>query len=161
MGLCKCQKNTQNYCFVHLKHICPNCVQHHPNCTVRTYMEWLEDSEHDWPCICTLCDLPLVDNDTIRLPCLGTLRHLVPFLFLETAALSNQFICTLVWGKKLNSWPKIFHFLRLYFHLPCSVQRVLFITITFYFNCDKVYIICLHSSSNAFILPHNVTRTKS
>ena len=39
-------------------------------CAVRSYLQWLQDS--DFESVCALCRKPLAQGDVVRLPCLGT-----------------------------------------------------------------------------------------
>lgn len=74
MGMCKCRKRTQLFCFVHKKAVCEDCVVDHAVCVVGKYMEWLKDGSHDPPS-CAVCnelftDVHLDGSSTLRLPCL-------------------------------------------------------------------------------------------
>lgn len=58
-----------------LPHISSMLTQHTPNlqqkkqCIIRSYLQWLQDS--DYVSACTLCQMPLQQGDTIRLICYG------------------------------------------------------------------------------------------
>ncbi|XP_072776479.1 zinc finger protein-like 1 isoform X3 [Taeniopygia guttata] len=70
MGLCKCPKRrvTTLFCFEHRVNVCESClVSAHPKCIVRSYLQWLQDS--DYSPQCPLCHSPLGQRDTVRLPC--------------------------------------------------------------------------------------------
>eukprot|EP00730_Choanoeca_flexa_P010536 TRINITY_DN184_c0_g1_i1.p1 TRINITY_DN184_c0_g1~~TRINITY_DN184_c0_g1_i1.p1 ORF type:complete len:279 (+),score=25.37 TRINITY_DN184_c0_g1_i1:136-972(+) len=69
MGLCKCRVVTSLFCFQHTTNVCEKCmIEDHPNCVVKTYLQWLNDTDFDPNC--QLCKAPLDDGrDTIRLPC--------------------------------------------------------------------------------------------
>ncbi|XP_071276596.1 zinc finger protein-like 1 isoform X1 [Agelaius tricolor] len=70
MGLCKCPKRrvTTLFCFEHRVNVCESClVSAHPKCIVRSYLQWLQDS--DYSPQCPLCQAPLGDRDTVRLLC--------------------------------------------------------------------------------------------
>jgi len=72
MGICKCKKRTELFCFVHRKAVCETCIYspEHRNCVVKTYVEWLTDSEYDTPS-CGICKGELhPDQNTLRLMCL-------------------------------------------------------------------------------------------
>ncbi len=43
-------------------------------CVVKTYLEWLQDSEYE-PATCGVCKGPLSEENAIRLLCLGMLAH--------------------------------------------------------------------------------------
>lgn len=70
MGLCKCRKVTNLFCFECRKNVCETCmVTDHPTCVVRSYLEWLKDS--DVRKVCVFCDEsvgPNADN-ALRLTC--------------------------------------------------------------------------------------------
>eukprot|EP01116_Phalansterium_solitarium_P017882 TRINITY_DN4535_c0_g1_i1.p1 TRINITY_DN4535_c0_g1~~TRINITY_DN4535_c0_g1_i1.p1 ORF type:complete len:314 (-),score=61.95 TRINITY_DN4535_c0_g1_i1:149-1090(-) len=70
MGICKCKRRTDLFCFVHHKAVCENCIctDHHV-CVVKTYVEWLTDSEYD-PATCGVCKEILKPDNVIRLCCL-------------------------------------------------------------------------------------------
>ncbi|XP_077646718.1 zinc finger protein-like 1 [Lonchura striata] len=70
MGLCKCPKRrvTTLFCFEHRVNVCESClVSAHPKCIVRSYLQWLQDS--DYSPQCPLCRAPLGERDTVRLAC--------------------------------------------------------------------------------------------
>ncbi|KAL8583767.1 hypothetical protein ACOMHN_000388 [Nucella lapillus] len=73
MGLCKCPKRkvTNLFCFEHRVNVCEHClVTNHEKCIVKSYLQWLQDS--DYNPACTLCDRPLSDEECgpcIRLTC--------------------------------------------------------------------------------------------
>ncbi|XP_065510187.1 zinc finger protein-like 1 isoform X3 [Caloenas nicobarica] len=70
MGLCKCPKRrvTNLFCFEHRVNVCESClVSGHTKCVVRSYLQWLQDS--DYSPDCPLCRSPLSDRDTVRLVC--------------------------------------------------------------------------------------------
>ena len=57
MGLCKCPKRkvTNLFCFEHRVNVCEDCiVSTHPTCVVRSYLQWLQDS--DYSPNCSFCD---------------------------------------------------------------------------------------------------------
>lgn len=70
MGLCKCRVVTTLFCFQCKVNVCENCmVRDHKTCIVRTYLQWLQDSDFD--ASCRLCRLPLANGEqTVRLKCL-------------------------------------------------------------------------------------------
>uniref|UniRef100_A0A0B6ZJZ7 RING-type domain-containing protein n=1 Tax=Arion vulgaris TaxID=1028688 RepID=A0A0B6ZJZ7_9EUPU len=73
MGLCKCPKRkvTNLFCFEHKINVCEHClVAYHSNCIVRSYLQWLQDS--DYSPLCTLCHKSLAElehGDCVRLSC--------------------------------------------------------------------------------------------
>ncbi|KAK7104767.1 zinc finger protein-like 1 [Littorina saxatilis] len=73
MGLCKCPKRkvTNLFCFEHRVNVCEHClVANHEKCIVKSYLQWLQDS--DYNPICSLCNRSLSDEDCgecIRLTC--------------------------------------------------------------------------------------------
>ncbi|XP_072025943.1 zinc finger protein-like 1 homolog [Amphiura filiformis] len=70
MGLCKCPKRkvTNLFCFEHRVNVCEHClVANHPKCIVKSYLQWLQDS--DYSTKCTLCNNQLEDNEVVRLIC--------------------------------------------------------------------------------------------
>jgi len=70
MGLCKCRKITDLYCFKHKKPVCENCiVSDHRTCHVDTYIKWLTDSEI-LPPTCVICKGELTPDSVVRLSCL-------------------------------------------------------------------------------------------
>ncbi len=55
MGVCKCRKRTNLFCFVHSKAVCENCVaEDHDSCYVSSYIDWLTNSTYDAP-LCPVC----------------------------------------------------------------------------------------------------------
>eukprot|EP00741_Cyanophora_paradoxa_P004924 tig00000849_g4778.t1 len=76
MGVCKCRSVSQMYCFCHRTHVCENCIcKGHEVCVVRSYLEWVQDSEYEWPQKCPVCQQALEESadpanpTTIRLMC--------------------------------------------------------------------------------------------
>ncbi|XP_033639974.1 zinc finger protein-like 1 homolog isoform X1 [Asterias rubens] len=70
MGLCKCPKRkvTNLFCFEHRVNVCEHClVANHPKCIVKSYLQWLQDSDYDIRC--SLCHSELADGDVVRLLC--------------------------------------------------------------------------------------------
>ncbi|XP_071507391.1 zinc finger protein-like 1 homolog [Diadema antillarum] len=70
MGLCKCPKRkvTNLFCFEHRVNVCEHCmVANHPKCIVKSYLQWLQDS--DYSTKCTLCSKDLAEGDVVRLLC--------------------------------------------------------------------------------------------
>lgn len=73
MGLCKCPKRkvTNLFCFEHRVNVCEHClVANHEKCIVKSYLQWLQDS--DYNPACSLCDRSLSDEECgpcIRLTC--------------------------------------------------------------------------------------------
>lgn len=73
MGLCKCPKRkvTNLFCFEHRVNVCEHClVQNHEKCIVKSYLQWLQDS--DYSPLCTLCNRSLSDEECgqcVRLTC--------------------------------------------------------------------------------------------
>lgn len=73
MGLCKCPKRkvTNLFCFEHRVNVCEHClVANHAKCIVKSYLQWLQDS--DYNPVCTLCSRPLADEECgecVRLTC--------------------------------------------------------------------------------------------
>ena len=49
MGVCRCRKRTNLFCFNHSKAVCSDCLGDHPTCYVSTYVDWLTDSKFDAP----------------------------------------------------------------------------------------------------------------
>eukprot|EP01112_Ceratiomyxa_fruticulosa_P008313 TRINITY_DN2153_c0_g1_i2.p1 TRINITY_DN2153_c0_g1~~TRINITY_DN2153_c0_g1_i2.p1 ORF type:complete len:369 (-),score=69.96 TRINITY_DN2153_c0_g1_i2:148-1254(-) len=69
MGICKCKKRTESFCFVHKKAVCETCiVLDHPTCVVRSYFEWLNDNEYETP-LCGICKGELASDNSVRLMC--------------------------------------------------------------------------------------------
>jgi len=70
MGLCKCRKVTDLYCFVHKKPVCESCIcTDHKVCIIGTYVQWLQDPEYDKP-VCEICKGEMTAANVIRLLCL-------------------------------------------------------------------------------------------
>jgi len=73
MGLCKCPKRkvTNLFCFEHRVNVCEHClVANHNKCIVKSYLQWLQDS--DYSAACTLCNRGLAEEDCgdcVRLSC--------------------------------------------------------------------------------------------
>ncbi|XP_033736026.1 zinc finger protein-like 1 [Pecten maximus] len=72
MGLCKCPKKkvTNIFCFEHRVNVCEYClVANHAMCIVKSYLQWLQDS--DYSPVCTLCTKGLTDGNSkcVRLTC--------------------------------------------------------------------------------------------
>ncbi|XP_059159155.1 zinc finger protein-like 1 [Physella acuta] len=73
MGLCKCPKRkvTNLFCFEHRVNVCEHClVANHAKCIVKSYLQWLQDS--DYSPLCTLCQQNLSDEEygeCVRLTC--------------------------------------------------------------------------------------------
>ncbi|GFN97086.1 Zinc finger protein-like 1 [Plakobranchus ocellatus] len=73
MGLCKCPKRkvTNLFCFEHRVNVCENClVANHSKCIVKSYLQWLQDS--DYSPLCTLCQQNLNNEEfgeCVRLTC--------------------------------------------------------------------------------------------
>ncbi|KAK3608597.1 hypothetical protein CHS0354_042590 [Potamilus streckersoni] len=71
MGLCKCPKKkvTNIFCFEHRVNVCEHClVTNHPRCIVRSYLQWLQDSDYNPNC--TLCGHSLAEGgECVRLVC--------------------------------------------------------------------------------------------
>uniref|UniRef100_A0A0B7B8D6 RING-type domain-containing protein n=1 Tax=Arion vulgaris TaxID=1028688 RepID=A0A0B7B8D6_9EUPU len=73
MGLCKCPKRkvTNLFCFEHRVNVCEHClVANHGKCIVKSYLQWLQDS--DYSPLCTLCHQNLADEEygpCVRLSC--------------------------------------------------------------------------------------------
>ncbi|KAI9032153.1 hypothetical protein DFJ74DRAFT_701786 [Hyaloraphidium curvatum] len=69
MGLCKCRTVTNLFCFQHRKNVCEKCIiTDHPKCVVRSYLQWLQDS--DYEPLCQLCKGSLDQGELVRLTCL-------------------------------------------------------------------------------------------
>ncbi|KAL3319441.1 hypothetical protein Ciccas_001894 [Cichlidogyrus casuarinus] len=79
MGICKCEqrKVTNLFCFEHRVNVCQVClVDQHPRCVVKSYLQWLKDSEYEPAC--TLCKSNLAestDSECIRLLCLDVFHR--------------------------------------------------------------------------------------
>jgi hypothetical protein len=73
MGICKCKKRTDLFCFNHKKPVCESCIlEGHKLCHIRTYKDWLQDNEFPPP-TCGLCKKHLEESeadDVIRFLCL-------------------------------------------------------------------------------------------
>ncbi|PRP87638.1 hypothetical protein PROFUN_04665 [Planoprotostelium fungivorum] len=84
MGICKCKRRTDLFCYVHKKAVCETCIttdhrlvriaarlkSDKSQCVVRTYVEWLTESEYEDP-ICPVCkDKIQSDGDVLRLLCM-------------------------------------------------------------------------------------------
>lgn len=70
MGICKCKKRTDLFCFVHKKAVCETCIcTEHQTCIVKTYVDWLTDSDYDDP-TCGICKGELSGDGVLRLQCL-------------------------------------------------------------------------------------------
>lgn len=70
MGLCKCPKRkvTNLFCFEHRVNVCEHClVENHSRCVVKSYLNWLKDSDYDPNC--QLCNKPLYVGNVVRLLC--------------------------------------------------------------------------------------------
>lgn len=73
MGLCKCPKRkvTNLFCFEHRVNVCEHClVANHEKCIVKSYLQWLQDS--DYSPLCSLCSRSLSDEECgpcVRLTC--------------------------------------------------------------------------------------------
>lgn len=72
MGLCKCPKKkvTNIFCFEHRVNVCEYClVANHAKCIVKSYLQWLQDS--DYSPVCTLCtkELAAENRECVRLTC--------------------------------------------------------------------------------------------
>ncbi|GAM19524.1 hypothetical protein SAMD00019534_026990 [Acytostelium subglobosum LB1] len=69
MGICKCKKRSDDFCFVHKKFICEGCVvTDHSVCHVGSYVDWLNDSDFEEP-VCGICKGELKSDNCIRLMC--------------------------------------------------------------------------------------------
>jgi len=70
MGICTCKKRTDLFCFVHKRAVCENCIiTQHPVCAVKTYVDWLTDSEYE-ESRCGVCKGQLSSDNLLRLSCL-------------------------------------------------------------------------------------------
>ncbi|KAJ8045357.1 Zinc finger protein-like 1 [Holothuria leucospilota] len=70
MGLCKCPKRkvTNLFCFEHRVNVCEHCmVLNHPKCVVKSYLQWLQDSDYNSTCL--LCNNDLSEGEVVRLLC--------------------------------------------------------------------------------------------
>lgn len=69
MGLCKCRKVSNLFCFSHKKNVCETClVSDHPRCVIKSYLSWLQDS--DFSPLCSICSTSLDNGTLVRLMCL-------------------------------------------------------------------------------------------
>ncbi|KAJ3077302.1 Zinc finger protein-like 1 [Podochytrium sp. JEL0797] len=69
MGLCKCRNVTNLFCFEHRKNVCEKCISSdHVKCVVKSYLQWLQDSDYD--AACQICHESLEQGDLLRLNCL-------------------------------------------------------------------------------------------
>ncbi|KAI9348156.1 hypothetical protein BDR26DRAFT_1004639 [Obelidium mucronatum] len=69
MGLCKCRNVTNLFCFEHRKNVCEKCiVSDHYKCVVKSYLQWLQDSDYD--ASCQICSQSLEQGELLRLSCL-------------------------------------------------------------------------------------------
>ncbi|KNC46515.1 uncharacterized protein AMSG_02951 [Thecamonas trahens ATCC 50062] len=64
-----CKNATRYFCFVHHAHVCSDCVASHSNCVCGLYIEWLNDSDYQWPPTCPICAQLLAKGETLRLLC--------------------------------------------------------------------------------------------
>lgn len=70
MGICKCRKRTDLFCFNHKVAVCEDCVlAEHETCHVKTYVEWLTDSTFSEPS-CGICRQEVEPGRCLRLTCL-------------------------------------------------------------------------------------------
>eukprot|EP01134_Creolimax_fragrantissima_P000773 CFRG0773T1 len=68
MGLCKCRVVTNLFCFDHRLNVCENClVAEHPRCVIRSYLQWLQESEYQ--SACGICKQSLQEKELVRLTC--------------------------------------------------------------------------------------------
>jgi len=75
MGLCKCPKRkvTNLFCFEHKVNVCENClVTDHVRCIIKSYLQWLQDS--DFETACCICQDTLEAGDVVRLLCYDVLH---------------------------------------------------------------------------------------
>ncbi|EGC38033.1 hypothetical protein DICPUDRAFT_97036 [Dictyostelium purpureum] len=72
MGVCKCKKRSEDFCFNHKRFICDSCVvSDHPICYIRSYVDWLTDCDFE-DSVCGVCKgrFDADDtNDSVRLGC--------------------------------------------------------------------------------------------
>lgn len=69
MGLCRCRNVTNLFCYEHRKNVCEVCIlSSHERCVVKSYLQWLQDSDFD--STCTLCSKSLANSPVARLLCL-------------------------------------------------------------------------------------------
>jgi len=70
MGICKCRKRTDLFCFVHKKAVCETCIcSDHQVCVVGSYFEWLSEPEYETP-VCGICKGDLNSDNMVRFLCL-------------------------------------------------------------------------------------------
>jgi len=74
MGICVCRKRTDLFCFLHHKPVCSSCILSHEQCLVKTYLEWLQDSDYDPPTCVGCKQLFSNTHDTLRFMCLHQLH---------------------------------------------------------------------------------------
>ncbi|GAV00711.1 hypothetical protein RvY_11520 [Ramazzottius varieornatus] len=70
MGLCKCARKrmTNLFCFEHHVNVCEDClVRDHSKCVIKSYLNWLEDSDYDPNC--PFCQRALIEGECSRLVC--------------------------------------------------------------------------------------------
>jgi len=75
MGLCKCPKRkvTNLFCFEHKVNVCEHClVADHVRCVIKSYLQWLQDSDFDTACC--ICQDTLEAGDVVRLLCYDVLH---------------------------------------------------------------------------------------
>eukprot|EP01132_Coremiostelium_polycephalum_P004294 gene4294-5369_t len=69
MGICKCKKRSEDFCFQHKKFICDSCIiTDHPVCHIGSYVSWLNDSDFEEP-LCGICKGDINSESSIRLCC--------------------------------------------------------------------------------------------
>ncbi|EFA77747.1 hypothetical protein PPL_09404 [Heterostelium album PN500] len=69
MGICKCKKRSDEFCYLHKKFICDGCVvTDHPTCHIGSYVDWLTDSEFE-ESVCGVCKGELSKENSVRLLC--------------------------------------------------------------------------------------------
>jgi len=70
MGICKCRKRTDLFCFVHKKAVCEACIcSDHQVCVVKSYFDWLSEPEYEQP-VCGVCKGEVDANNMVRFLCL-------------------------------------------------------------------------------------------
>lgn len=70
MGICKCRKRTDLFCFVHKKAVCEACIcSDHQVCVVKSYYDWLSEPEYEAP-VCGVCKGELSESNMVRFLCL-------------------------------------------------------------------------------------------
>lgn len=70
MGICKCRKRTDLFCFVHKKAVCETCIcTDHQVCVVKSYFDWLSEPEYEQP-VCGVCKGEVDANNMVRFLCL-------------------------------------------------------------------------------------------